>query len=110
MIKSCNRDHPVGIMQLMGKETCNESMSIHSVFVIFSIIGRPLEWSLSYDEYKEHLVDHTSLMLNLFGHVAQTKQVLATQYNFRLRTPDLVIAVSLKSELNCLIFRLVEII
>ncbi|XP_026092870.1 protein-glutamine gamma-glutamyltransferase K-like [Carassius auratus] len=53
---------------------------------------RALEWTLSYDEYKEHLVDHTSLMLNLFGHVAQTKQVLATQYNFRLRTPDLVVA------------------
>uniref|UniRef100_A0A8C2E1U1 Protein-glutamine gamma-glutamyltransferase K n=1 Tax=Cyprinus carpio TaxID=7962 RepID=A0A8C2E1U1_CYPCA len=97
--------HPfVGIMHLMGKENCHESMSIHSVFVIFSIIGRPLEWSLSYDEYKEHLVDHTSLMLNLFGHVAQTKQVLATQYNFRLRTPDLVISVSLKLEINCLIF------
>uniref|UniRef100_A0A8C2HXV3 Protein-glutamine gamma-glutamyltransferase K n=1 Tax=Cyprinus carpio TaxID=7962 RepID=A0A8C2HXV3_CYPCA len=52
---------------------------------------RPLEWTLSYEEYKEHLVDHASLMLNLFGHVAQTKQVLATQYNFRLRTPDIVI-------------------
>uniref|UniRef100_A0A8C1BF65 Protein-glutamine gamma-glutamyltransferase K n=1 Tax=Cyprinus carpio carpio TaxID=630221 RepID=A0A8C1BF65_CYPCA len=77
---------------LMGKETCNENRSIHSVFVIFSIIGRPLEWTLSYDEYKEHLVDHTSLMLNLFGHVAQTKQVLATQYNFRLRTPDLPVS------------------
>uniref|UniRef100_A0A8C2HXS7 Protein-glutamine gamma-glutamyltransferase K n=1 Tax=Cyprinus carpio TaxID=7962 RepID=A0A8C2HXS7_CYPCA len=46
-----------------------------------------------YEEYKEHLVDHASLMLNLFGHVAQTKQVLATQYNFRLRTPDIVITV-----------------
>ncbi|KAL0157742.1 hypothetical protein M9458_045818, partial [Cirrhinus mrigala] len=52
---------------------------------------RPLDWTLTYDEYKEHLVDHASLMLNLFGHVAQTKQVLATQYSFRLRTPDLVI-------------------
>ncbi|XP_058619780.1 protein-glutamine gamma-glutamyltransferase K-like [Onychostoma macrolepis] len=52
---------------------------------------RPLDWTLSYDEYKEHLVDHASLMLNLFGHVTQTKQVLATQYSFRLRTPDLVI-------------------
>ncbi|XP_009295367.1 protein-glutamine gamma-glutamyltransferase K isoform X2 [Danio rerio] len=51
-----------------------------------------LEWTLSYDEYKEHLVDHAPLMLNLFGHVAQTKQILATQYNFRLRTPDLVLA------------------
>ncbi|XP_009295369.1 protein-glutamine gamma-glutamyltransferase K [Danio rerio] len=53
---------------------------------------KPLEWTLSYDEYKEHLVDHAPLMLNLFGHVAQTKQILATQYNFRLRTPDLVLA------------------
>ncbi|KTG40953.1 hypothetical protein cypCar_00043690 [Cyprinus carpio] len=64
----------------------------HVLSTDFTPIGRPLEWSLSYDEYKEHLVDHTSMMLNLFGHVAQTKQVLATQYNFRLRTPDLVIA------------------
>uniref|UniRef100_A0A671QY93 Protein-glutamine gamma-glutamyltransferase K n=1 Tax=Sinocyclocheilus anshuiensis TaxID=1608454 RepID=A0A671QY93_9TELE len=63
-----------------------------TLFVIFPTIGKPLEWTLSCDEYKEHLVDHTSLMLNLFGHVAQTKQVLATQYSFRLRTPDLVIA------------------
>lgn len=55
-----------------------------------------MEWTLSYDEYKEHLVDHAPLMLNLFGHVTQTKQILATQYSFRLRTPDLVIAVSLK--------------
>ncbi|KAL0157738.1 hypothetical protein M9458_045814, partial [Cirrhinus mrigala] len=53
---------------------------------------RPLDWTLTYDEYKEHLVDHASLMLNLFGHVTQTKQVVATQYSFRLRTPDLVIA------------------
>lgn len=77
---------------------------------LFPTIGRPLEWTLSYEEYKEHLVDHASLTLNLFGHVAQTKQVLATQYNFRLRTPDLVIAVSLKLEFNCLIFWSVEII
>ncbi|KAK9954624.1 hypothetical protein ABG768_016675 [Culter alburnus] len=53
---------------------------------------KPVEWTLSYDEYKEHLVDHAPLMLNLFGHVTQTKQILATQYSFRLRTPDLVIA------------------
>ncbi|XP_073679868.1 protein-glutamine gamma-glutamyltransferase K-like [Garra rufa] len=53
---------------------------------------RTLDWTLSYDDYKDHLVDHSTLMLNLIGHVAQTKQVLATQYNFRLRTPDLVIA------------------
>uniref|UniRef100_A0A671QY86 Protein-glutamine gamma-glutamyltransferase K n=1 Tax=Sinocyclocheilus anshuiensis TaxID=1608454 RepID=A0A671QY86_9TELE len=63
---------------------------------------KPSECEKSYIfvRYKEHLVDHTSLMLNLFGHVAQTKQVLATQYSFRLRTPDLVIAVSLKLQFN----------
>ncbi len=88
----------------MGKETCNESMSICEWNIqylsLFPTIGRSLEWTVSYDEYKEHLVDHASLMLNIFGHVAQTKQVLATQYSFRLRTPDLVIAVSSKLWFN----------
>ncbi|XP_051947272.1 protein-glutamine gamma-glutamyltransferase K-like [Xyrauchen texanus] len=54
--------------------------------------SKTLEWTLRYDEYKDHLVDHAPLMLNLFGQVTQTKQVVATQYNFRLRTPDLVIS------------------
>ncbi|XP_051947275.1 protein-glutamine gamma-glutamyltransferase K-like isoform X2 [Xyrauchen texanus] len=51
-----------------------------------------IPWTLRYDEYKFHLVDQAALMLNLFGQVAQTKQILASQFNFRLRTPDLVIA------------------
>ncbi|XP_048033605.1 protein-glutamine gamma-glutamyltransferase K-like [Megalobrama amblycephala] len=51
-----------------------------------------LPWTLRYDEYKNHLVDQAALMLHLFGHVAQTKQILATQFHFRLRTPDLVIS------------------
>ncbi|XP_042607124.1 protein-glutamine gamma-glutamyltransferase K-like [Cyprinus carpio] len=49
-------------------------------------------WTLRYDEYKDHLVDQAALMLHLFGHLAQTKQILATQFHFRLRTPDLVIS------------------
>ncbi|XP_067227450.1 protein-glutamine gamma-glutamyltransferase K-like [Chanodichthys erythropterus] len=51
-----------------------------------------LPWTLRYEEYKNHLVDQAALMLHLFGHVAQTKQILATQFHFRLRTPDLVIS------------------
>lgn len=58
-------------------------------------IGKTLEWTLRYDEYKEHLLDHAPLTLHLIGHVEQTKQVVATQFHFRLRTPDLVLAVSL---------------
>ncbi|XP_043086032.1 protein-glutamine gamma-glutamyltransferase K-like [Puntigrus tetrazona] len=54
-----------------------------------------LPLTLRYDEYKNHLVDQAALMLHLFGHVAKTKQILETQFQFRLRTPDLVISVSL---------------
>ncbi|XP_051518072.1 protein-glutamine gamma-glutamyltransferase K-like [Myxocyprinus asiaticus] len=50
-----------------------------------------LPWTLHYDEYKDHIVDQAALMLNLFGQVTETSQILAKQFNFRLRTPDLVI-------------------
>uniref|UniRef100_A0A671MNC9 Protein-glutamine gamma-glutamyltransferase K n=1 Tax=Sinocyclocheilus anshuiensis TaxID=1608454 RepID=A0A671MNC9_9TELE len=50
-----------------------------------------VEWCLRYDDYKEQLVDQAMLMLTLTGRVTETKQVLATQFRFRLRTSDLVI-------------------
>ncbi|XP_020774480.2 LOW QUALITY PROTEIN: protein-glutamine gamma-glutamyltransferase K-like [Boleophthalmus pectinirostris] len=50
-----------------------------------------LEWSLEYKDYKEELVDQAALMLTLSGRVKQTQQVLATQYSFRLRSPDLTL-------------------
>ncbi|KAK7131862.1 hypothetical protein R3I93_018430 [Phoxinus phoxinus] len=50
-----------------------------------------VEWCLPYEHYKDHLVDQAMLMLTLTGRVTQTKQVLATQFRFRLRTPDIVI-------------------
>uniref|UniRef100_A0A3B3C300 Protein-glutamine gamma-glutamyltransferase K n=1 Tax=Oryzias melastigma TaxID=30732 RepID=A0A3B3C300_ORYME len=50
-----------------------------------------LEWALIYNTYKEQLVDQAALMLTLSGRVKETQQVLATQFSFRLRTPDLVI-------------------
>ena len=55
--------------------------------------AKVLEWTLSYSSYQEQLVDQAALMLTLSGRVRETQQVLATQYSFRLRTPDLVIKV-----------------
>ncbi|XP_051947929.1 protein-glutamine gamma-glutamyltransferase K-like [Xyrauchen texanus] len=51
-----------------------------------------LEWTLRYEEYKDQLVDQAALTLTLSGRVTQTKQILAKQFNFRLRTPDLIIS------------------
>ncbi|XP_056126689.1 protein-glutamine gamma-glutamyltransferase K [Rhinichthys klamathensis goyatoka] len=50
-----------------------------------------VEWCLPYEHYKDQLVDQAMLMVTLTGRVTQTKQVLATQFRFRLRTPDIVI-------------------
>ncbi|XP_061634294.1 protein-glutamine gamma-glutamyltransferase K-like isoform X3 [Phyllopteryx taeniolatus] len=50
-----------------------------------------LEWTLEYKDYKDQLVDQAALMLTLSGRVKETQQVLATQFSFRLRTPDLLL-------------------
>ncbi|XP_070816990.1 protein-glutamine gamma-glutamyltransferase K-like [Chaetodon trifascialis] len=50
-----------------------------------------LEWTLEYKDYKDQLIDQAALMLTLSGRVNETQQVLATQFSFRLRTPDLII-------------------
>ncbi|CDQ71943.1 unnamed protein product [Oncorhynchus mykiss] len=50
-----------------------------------------LEWILQYQNYQDQLVDQAALMLTLSGRVNETQQVLATQFSFRLRTPDLII-------------------
>ncbi|KAJ3599010.1 hypothetical protein NHX12_032973 [Muraenolepis orangiensis] len=50
-----------------------------------------MPWGLPFKAYQDQLVDQAALMLTLSGRVKQTQQVLATQYTFRLRTPDLVI-------------------
>uniref|UniRef100_A0A673ITC0 Protein-glutamine gamma-glutamyltransferase K n=1 Tax=Sinocyclocheilus rhinocerous TaxID=307959 RepID=A0A673ITC0_9TELE len=52
---------------------------------------KTIPWTLQYNEYMNHLVDQGALMLTVTGRVNQTKQILATQLNFRLRTPDLII-------------------
>ncbi|XP_018525877.1 protein-glutamine gamma-glutamyltransferase K [Lates calcarifer] len=50
-----------------------------------------LEWSLEYKDYKNQLIDQAALMLTLTGRVKETQQVLAIQFSFRLRTPDLIL-------------------
>ncbi|KAM4556781.1 protein-glutamine gamma-glutamyltransferase K [Fundulus diaphanus] len=50
-----------------------------------------IEWVLPYQQYQNQLVDQAALMLTLSGRVSETKQVLANQTTFRLRTPDLQI-------------------
>ncbi|KAM7012000.1 protein-glutamine gamma-glutamyltransferase K-like [Tautogolabrus adspersus] len=50
-----------------------------------------LEWTMEYKDYKDQLIDQAALMLTLSGRVQETQQVLATQFSFRLRTPDLII-------------------
>lgn len=49
---------------------------------------------MEYKDYKDQLIDQAALMLTLSGRVKETQQVLATQYSFRLRTPDLIIKVN----------------
>ncbi|XP_076847377.1 protein-glutamine gamma-glutamyltransferase K [Brachyhypopomus gauderio] len=48
-----------------------------------------IDWVLPYQDYKNLLVDQAVLMLTLSGRVSETKQVLASQTIFRLRTPDI---------------------
>ncbi|XP_034036368.1 protein-glutamine gamma-glutamyltransferase K-like isoform X2 [Thalassophryne amazonica] len=50
-----------------------------------------LDWILEYNHYKDKLVDQAALMLTLSGRVKETQQVLATQFSFRLKLPDLII-------------------
>ncbi|KAL1249296.1 hypothetical protein QQF64_020301, partial [Cirrhinus molitorella] len=52
---------------------------------------KTIPWTLQYKEYINHLVDQGALMLTVTGRVNQTKQILATQFNFRLRTPHLIL-------------------
>uniref|UniRef100_A0A7N6ASJ3 Protein-glutamine gamma-glutamyltransferase K n=1 Tax=Anabas testudineus TaxID=64144 RepID=A0A7N6ASJ3_ANATE len=57
-------------------------------------VDTALDWSLEYKDYKDQLVDQAALMLTLSGRVRETQQVQATQFSFRLRTPDLIIKAS----------------
>lgn len=76
----------------MCMATLLQHFVIHSFYVHHTETA--LEWSLEYKDYKDQLVDQAALMLTLSGRVKETQQVLATQFSFRLRTPDLIIKVT----------------
>lgn len=63
-------------------------------FCLFSLIVQTIKWSVPYNLYKDLLVDQAALMLTVLGRVTETQQILAARFNFRLRTPDIVLAVS----------------
>ncbi|MCJ8742010.1 hypothetical protein PDJAM_G00077350 [Pangasius djambal] len=50
-----------------------------------------LVWTVPYDMYKDQLVDQAALMLTVLGRVNETQQVLVTRFNFRLRTPEIIL-------------------
>uniref|UniRef100_A0A8C1YYE0 Protein-glutamine gamma-glutamyltransferase K n=1 Tax=Cyprinus carpio TaxID=7962 RepID=A0A8C1YYE0_CYPCA len=52
---------------------------------------KTIPWTLQYKEYMNHLVDQGALKLTVTGRVNETQQILAKEFNFRLRTPDLII-------------------
>ncbi len=70
---------------------------MYSVFISCPFLAKVLEWCLPYEDYKTHLVNHSTMMLTVAGQVTQTKQIVAKRFNFRLRTSDLAITVSLKN-------------
>ncbi|XP_054645044.1 protein-glutamine gamma-glutamyltransferase K-like isoform X2 [Dunckerocampus dactyliophorus] len=63
----------------------------HTDLALLPTEVKVLEWTLEYKDYKDQLVDQAALMLTLSGRVRETQQVLATQFSFRLRTPDLLL-------------------
>ncbi|XP_076150608.1 protein-glutamine gamma-glutamyltransferase K [Alosa pseudoharengus] len=50
---------------------------------------KTINWVLPFHHYQDQLVDQAALMLTVSGRVSETKQVLASQTSFRLRTPDI---------------------
>ncbi len=72
---------------------CNCFIIVINVMLLCLPSAKTIPWTLQYKEYMNHLVDQGALMLSVTGRVDQTKQILATQFNFRLRTPDLIITV-----------------
>ena len=64
---------------------------------MWSPTEKTIDWVLPYQQYQDQLVDQAALMLTLSGRVSQTQQVLATQFSFRLRTPELLIKVTTHS-------------
>uniref|UniRef100_A0A669DHQ4 Protein-glutamine gamma-glutamyltransferase K n=1 Tax=Oreochromis niloticus TaxID=8128 RepID=A0A669DHQ4_ORENI len=89
------------MITLKNSSSQQRSVSLHSqvsvmyytgcIFTILLFTEKILEWTLEYKDYKDKLMDQAALMLTVSGRVKETQQILATQFSFRLRTPDLII-------------------
>ncbi|TRY58556.1 hypothetical protein DNTS_021863 [Danionella cerebrum] len=53
--------------------------------------SKRLTYTVKYCEYKSHVMHPGAMLLTLTGRVIQTRQIMATQFNFRMRTPNLSI-------------------
>uniref|UniRef100_A0A668A4Y3 Protein-glutamine gamma-glutamyltransferase K n=1 Tax=Myripristis murdjan TaxID=586833 RepID=A0A668A4Y3_9TELE len=80
----------VAVMYYTGVQKATVRKDVTEVELLPSEV-KSLEWILEYKDYQDQLVDQAALMLTLSGRVSPTQQVVATQFNFRLRTPDLII-------------------
>ncbi|KAK3546808.1 hypothetical protein QTP86_002917 [Hemibagrus guttatus] len=97
IVKNCSSEKrsvalylQVGVMYYTGvlKGTINnENILVH----LNSLEVQTQDWTLPYELYKDRLVDQAALMLTLVGKVFETKQILATRFNFRLCMPDITI-------------------
>uniref|UniRef100_A0A669CG47 Protein-glutamine gamma-glutamyltransferase K n=1 Tax=Oreochromis niloticus TaxID=8128 RepID=A0A669CG47_ORENI len=85
------------MITLKNSSSQQRSVSLHSQVSVMYYTGvhkgrHPFEeWTLEYKDYKDKLMDQAALMLTVSGRVKETQQILATQFSFRLRTPDLII-------------------
>ncbi|CAB1415190.1 unnamed protein product [Pleuronectes platessa] len=80
----------VAVMYYTGVHKATIRKDVTEVYMLPNEVN-VLEWSLEYKDYKDQLIDQAALMLTLSGRVKETQQVLATQFTFRLRTPNLII-------------------
>nr|XP_057929927.1 protein-glutamine gamma-glutamyltransferase K-like [Doryrhamphus excisus]XP_057929928.1 protein-glutamine gamma-glutamyltransferase K-like [Doryrhamphus excisus] len=80
----------VAVMYYTGVHKANVKTD-HTDLDLLPTEVKVLEWMLEYKDYKDQLVDQAALMLTLSGRVRETQQVLATQFSFRLRTPNLLL-------------------
>ncbi|XP_068175459.1 protein-glutamine gamma-glutamyltransferase K-like [Antennarius striatus] len=89
----------VAVMYYTGVHKITVRKDVTDVIIMPNKV-KLLEWKLKYEEYKDELVDQAALMLTLSGRVEETQQVLATQFSFRLSTPDLLILLIGKAEVG----------
>ncbi|KAM3940240.1 protein-glutamine gamma-glutamyltransferase K [Leptodactylus fuscus] len=82
----------IAVMYYNG--VCKESFKRDECNVVLNPgEAKSVGMTVSYNEYRTHLVDQSAMMLTVSGSVKESGQKLAKQHTFRIRTPDLIIKV-----------------